>query len=76
MYDSDLSKRIWACISAIKQRRDNFYMPVSVISAIDVEGRELLKTLMVEDKGKSGGKSYVEILCDIHTSIQAKLMST
>ena len=76
MYDSDLSKRIWSCIAAIKMRRDNLYMPVSVISSTDAEGRELLKGLMVEDKGKSGGKSYVEILCDIHTSIQSKLMST
>jgi protein transport protein SEC24 len=73
MYDSDLSMRLWALIYALRARRAIGHQPITVVAPTDREGLEVVRQLMVEDTGKAGGKSYVDLLCHVHTQIQSRL---
>ena len=44
-----------------------------VVPPADKEGVEAVRALMVEDTGKAGAKSYVDLLCHVHTEIQRRL---
>jgi len=77
MFDSEPSMRLWAVIFALRARRAVGFTPVTVVVPADKEaGLELVRTLMVEDTGKFGAKSYVDLLCHVHTEIQKKLVAS
>jgi hypothetical protein len=73
MFDSGASMRLWAVVLALRARRAVGFVPLSVVGPADKEGGEALRTLMVEDTGKFGAKSYVDLLCHVHTEIQRRL---
>ena len=76
MFDSGASMRLWAVVLALRARRAVGYVPLSVVGPADKEGCDALRTLMVEDTGKFGAKSYVDLLCHVHTEIQKKLVAS
>ena len=58
---------------ALRARRAVGFVPLMVVVPADKEGVEAVRTLMVEDTGKFGAKSYVDLLCHVHTEIQRRL---
>lgn len=73
MFDSAASMRLWAVVLALRARRAVGFVPLSIVGPADKEGGEALRALMVEDTGKFGAKSYVDLLCHVHTEIQRRL---
>jgi protein transport protein SEC24 len=71
LLDSEASMRLWSMMAAIRSRRPPF-LPVVVVAPSDTPLRELVATYMAEDRVGSA-RSYVDLLCHVHTAIQTKL---
>jgi hypothetical protein len=69
----DMSFRLWAMIDAIRSRRAPF-LPVVVVTPADTIRRDTFQRLLVEDK-VGASESYVDVLCEMHKSIQTRLTS-
>lgn len=69
--NTDLSKQVWTMIAAVRSRRAP-YLPVILVTEGDPQAKEAFLGLMVEDQ-VGQAKSYVDLLCHVHTSIQAKM---
>jgi protein transport protein SEC24 len=79
---TDLSKRVWHVIGAVRARRRGgaatSWLPLTVVAPAHGAGRAEVAALMVEDKtggtpAAGGRASYVDLLCTIHTAIQHSL---
>lgn len=69
--DTEGSTRLWSIITAIRARRQP-YLPVIVVASSDAPLREHLMSIMAEDR-VGGSRSYVDLLCHVHSAIQQKL---
>jgi len=69
--DTEWNVRVWTIIAAIRSRRPPF-LPLTVVVPADLEGRGAVARLFAEDKFDYA-PSYVDLLCEMHTSIQKKL---
>lgn len=70
---TDLSLRLCTIVAAIRARRPP-YLPLRVITPTDAPGRQHFAALLAED-AVGDSKSYVDVLCNAHAEIQAKLTS-
>lgn len=68
---TDLSLRVWAVIDALRVQRQA-HAPLFVVVPSDVEARDRFASLLVEDR-VGGARSYVDLLCHVHSAIQAKM---
>ena len=75
---TEWSLRVWTIIEAIRARRPP-YLPLTVVGPRDGAGgaageaaRDRFAAQLVEDRVGSA-RSYVDLLCSIHTSIQARM---
>ena len=67
---SELSLRVWTIIAALRARRPP-YQRLTVVVPADIEARDLMGAQLVEDRLGSA-RSYVDLLCYVHTTIQAR----
>lgn len=72
--DTDFSMRVWCVISALRARRST-YLPVYVVSPADAPACDYFLRLLAEDSA-GDSKSYVDVLCDMHTAILERLNTT
>ena len=68
---TDLSLRTWAVIDALRANRRGF-APIFVVVPSNPDARDRFATLLVEDRVGSS-RSYVDILCHVHSAVQAKM---
>lgn len=71
MLDTDASMRVWTIIYTLRSRRLP-YLPVHVIAPSDTMGKNMVNNLLVEDR-VGNVRSYVDLLCHVHSEIQSKL---
>lgn len=69
--DNGFSLRVCTVIAAIRARRPP-YLPLHIVVPADEVGRVEFAALLAEDTLDSS-RSYVDLLCDIHGSIQKRL---
>jgi protein transport protein SEC24 len=68
---AELSLRVWTIIAALRARRPP-YLPLSVVASADVEARDRFGSLLAEDR-VGAARSYVDLLCYVHTAIQGRM---
>ena len=75
---TDYSARLWTVIAAIRARRPPF-LGLTLVVPSDAAARVEMLDLLSEDRtarGGSGARSYVDLLCHVHTSIQQRLQNS
>lgn len=74
------SRRLRNIVDSLRARRGplSAATPLRIVGPNDGAGRALALELLVEDQtpnGGSGGRSYVDFLCQVHSAIQHRLAS-
>jgi hypothetical protein len=68
---TEFSLRLWTIIASLRAKKP-YHVPVIVVSPNDVDRRANTARYFSEDKFGSS-PSYVDLLCEMHASIQKKL---